>query len=108
MSIYYGFLAGSVLLDILANLSLQHSEGFRRRKWGVLAVALIMMAFALLALAVKGLPLFLAYAVWGAFSITGTALATRLVFGHRLNATSCAGLAVLIVAIGLMQVGGEV
>ncbi|MBA4502427.1 SMR family transporter [Marinobacterium marinum] len=100
------YLLGSVVLDVIANLSLEHSDGFKRRRWGVLAVVAIMMAFALLALAVQTLDLFVAYAIWGVLSITGTALATWAIFGQRLNWISWLGISVLILAILLMNFGG--
>ncbi|GAA3586874.1 MULTISPECIES: SMR family transporter [Marinobacter] len=107
MSIYLGYVLGSVVLDIIANVLLQLSDGFRHKRWGIAAVLCIMAAFALLALAVTGMELFLAYALWGALSISGTALATRWLFNHRLNRWSWTGLAILIVAIILMQWGGH-
>ncbi len=106
MSIGLAWLMGSVVLDILANLSLERSDGFRQRRWGVLAVIAIMLAFVLLALAVQTLDLFIAYAVWGVLSITGTALATWAVFGQRLNWISWLGISLLILAILLMRLGG--
>ncbi|GAA0790361.1 SMR family transporter [Marinobacterium sediminicola] len=106
MSIGLFYLLGSVVLDIMANLSLEHSDGFRRRRWGALAVVAIMSAFALLALAVQTLDLFMAYAIWGVLSITGTALATWMVFGQRLNWISWLGISLLILAILLMRLGG--
>lgn len=105
MSIYMGYVLGSVALDILANLALEKSNGFARRGWGTAAVLLIMAAFALLALAVTGMDLFIAYAVWGVLSILGTSLAVRLVFGHRLNLTSWLGVGILILAILLIRLG---
>lgn len=100
------YLLGSVVLDIIANLSLEHSDGFRRRRWGVLAIVTIMAAFVLLALAVQTMDLFIAYAIWGVLSITGTALATWAVFGQRLNWISWLGISLLILAILLMRLGG--
>lgn len=106
MSIGMLYLLGSVILDIIANLSLEHSQGFKRRRWGMLAVATIMGAFALLALAVQSMDLLIAYAVWGVLSITGTALATWMLFGQRLNWISWLGISLLILAIMLMRFGG--
>ncbi|MGB2130317.1 MAG: SMR family transporter [Marinobacterium sp.] len=106
MSIGMFYLMGSVVLDIIANLSLEHSQGFKRRRWGMLAVATIMGAFALLALAVQSMDLLIAYAIWGVLSITGTALATWALFGQRLNWISWLGISLLILAIMLMRFGG--
>lgn len=104
MSIHLLFLLGSALLDILANLALTLSKGFKKKVWGVLSIALIMGAFALLALAVQGIPLFVAYTVWGVLSITGTALATWWFLDQPMNRTIVFGIGILILAIVLMQV----
>lgn len=103
MTPYMGYVLGSVALDILANLALQRSQGFARRGWGIAAVLFIMAAFALLALAVTGMDLFVAYAIWGVLSILGTVVATWLVFGHKLHPTSWLGVGVLIIAILLIR-----
>lgn len=102
--IYWLFVTGSVVTDIAANVFLEKSQGFSRKRFGFLAIAFIMLAFALLTFAVQGIPLFIAYAVWGALSISGTALATRILFGHTLHWISCIGLAILILSIVTMQV----
>lgn len=105
MSIHLFYVLGSVGLDIIANLALEKSQGFAHKGWGILSIVFIMGAFALLALAVQGINLVMAYAIWGALSIAGTAIATRLVFGHKLNLVSCLGLAMLIGSVLLMRLG---
>ena len=101
------YILGSVAFDIAANVFLEMSQGFKNKLYGVLAIIFIMAAFALLTLAVQGIPLFIAYATWGAMSISGTALATWLLFDHKLNWVVCLGLAVLILSIVTMQLAGN-
>lgn len=103
MSIHLAFLLSSVVLDILANLALAVSNGFKKKKWGIAAILLIMMAFAFLALAVQGMPLFIAYTVWGVLSISGTAIATWWFLDQPMNKTIVFGITILILAIILMQ-----
>ena len=104
MSIYLLLLLASALLDILANLALTLSQGFKKKRWGLAAIALIMGAFGLLAFAVQGIPLFVAYTVWGVLSITGTALATWWFLDQPMNRTIVFGIAILILAFMLMQI----
>lgn len=104
MSLHLSFLIGSALLDILANLALTLSNGFKKKLWGALAVLLIMAAFALLALAIKGIPLFMAYTVWGMLSIAGTAVATWWFLDQPMNRTIVIGIAILLLALVLMQI----
>lgn len=103
MSLHLAFLLSSVILDILANLALAVSNGFKKKTWGVAAIVLIMAAFAFLALAVQGMPLFIAYTVWGVLSIVGTALATWWFLDQPMNRTIVFGIMILILAIMLMQ-----
>ncbi|MBO1926429.1 multidrug transporter subunit MdtI [Thiomicrorhabdus sp. 6S2-11] len=103
MNVYLGYVFGSVVLDIIANIFLEMSKGFKHKVWGTLAVLFIMGAFVLLALAVKGIDLFVAYTIWGTLSIIGTALATRVLFQHRIHLVSWFGLAILIFSILLMN-----
>ena len=103
MSVHIAFLLASVVLDVLANVALSLSTGFKKKGWGVLAIALIMAAFAFLAVAVQGMSLIIAYTVWGVLSIAGTALVTRLFLGQPMNRTIVIGLAILILAVVLMQ-----
>lgn len=104
MSIHLAFLLSSVVLDILANLALTLSKGFKKKMWGVSAIVLIMGAFALLAFAVQGIPLFVAYTAWGVLSIAGTALATWWFLDQPMNRTIVFGIVILILAIVLMQI----
>lgn len=106
MTVYWLYILGSVIFDIAANVFLEMSHGFKHKRFGILAIVFIMAAFALLTLAVQGIPLFIAYATWGALSISGTALATWLLFGHKLNWVVCFGLVVLILSIVTMQLVG--
>ncbi|NLJ62159.1 MAG: multidrug transporter subunit MdtI [Alcaligenaceae bacterium] len=106
MSIHFAFLLSSVVLDVLANLALAISNGFKKKAWGVAAIVLIMAAFALLAIAVQGMPLFVAYTAWGVLSIAGTALATWWFLDQPMNRTIVFGIMLLILAILLMQVDG--
>lgn len=107
MSIHLVFLLSSVVLDILANLALVVSNGFKRKSWGIAAIVLIMAAFALLAFAIQGMPLFIAYTAWGVLSISGTALATWWLLDQPMNRTIVLGISLLILAILLMQVDGQ-
>lgn len=101
--IFWLYVLGSVLFDIFANVFLEMSKGFSNKRFGFLAIVFIMIAFGFLTFAVQGIPLFIAYAVWGALSISGTALATLLLFDHKLNWISCLGLGILILSIVTMQ-----
>ena len=97
LSFAFAVLAG--LLDVAANLASSKSGGFVRRGWGVLSILLVLAAFALLAEAVKGMELAIAYAVLGGTGIFGTAICGRLFFGEKLKPIGWLGLILIFGAV---------
>ncbi|MQW86241.1 SMR family transporter [Sinorhizobium saheli] len=95
----FAFAVMAGILDVAANLASTKSDGFARRGWGALSIALVLAAFALLAEAVKGMDLAVAYAVLGATGIFGTAICGRLFFGQRLKPIGWAGLLMIFGAV---------
>ena len=83
-------------LDIAANVMLAKSCGFKKSLWGVIALLLVGLAFFCLSLAVRTLPLTIAYASWGAIGILGTSLSGWLIFGQKLKPAAYAGMVLLI------------
>lgn len=89
-------LLGSALLDLLANALLKKSDGFRRPLPGILALLLVLAAFALLGLSLQAVPLSVAYAVWGGMGIAGAALLSRYIEGLSFGPKAWAGLALVL------------
>lgn len=56
----------ATILEVGANLFLKLSDGFRRKGYGILSIAMILAAFSCLFVALEGIELSVAYAVWGA------------------------------------------
>lgn len=73
------FVICSALIDVAANMMVAKSEGFRRWRWGVGAIVMVWIAFALLGQAVCYMDLATAYAMWGAIGVIGTATCVRSV-----------------------------
>ncbi|MCA1440281.1 ligand-binding protein SH3 [Ensifer sp. IC4062] len=96
---YFAFAVMAGVLDVAANLASTKSNGFSRRGWGVLSIVLVLAAFALLAEAVKGMELAIAYAVLGATGIFGTAICGRLFFGQKLKPVGWLGLSLVFGAV---------
>ena len=86
----------AALLDILANLMLAKSEGFRRRFMGFASLLMVGLAFYALSLAVRDMDLAVAYAMWGGFGILGTSVGGWILFGQRLRPAAWLGMVLLI------------
>jgi spermidine export protein MdtI len=96
---------GAVTLDVLANILLKASDGFRHALPGLAAVALILLAFTLLGVAVRHMPVAVAYAAWGGLGIVTTALLSRHIDGVRLTPTGWAGVALILGSVALLSSG---
>ena len=90
-------------LDVVANLFLAKSEGFRKKKFGFSAIALVCLAFYCLSLAVRHMDLAVAYAMWGGFGILGTSLGGSILFGQKLKPCAWAGMLLLICGMTVLH-----
>ena len=95
----------AALLDIVANLLLAKSQGFRRKFMGFASLGMVGLAFYALSLAVRDMDLAVAYAMWGSFGILGTSLGGWLFFKQRLKPCAFAGMGLLIAGMLLLHLG---
>jgi len=100
---HIGFLALAIVLEIVANIFLKMSDGFRKMWMGLLSLLSVLGAFSALAQAVKGIELSVAYALWGGFGIAATITAGWVLFGQRLNSKGWVGVMLLIIGMVLIK-----
>ncbi len=93
----------AAVLDIVANLLLARSEGFRRKLWGVSALVMAGLAFSALAVAVRGMDLAVAYAMWGGLGILGTSLGGWFLFGQKLKPIAWLGIVLLAGGLAVLH-----
>lgn len=105
MAWLYLLLAG--LLEVGWAVGLKYSDGFRRL-WPSLGTAAAMVAsLALLAQALKTLPLGTAYTVWTGIGAVGTVLLGILLFGESRDLLRLLCIALIVAGVvGLRLVGG--
>ena len=72
---------------------------------GVLPLLLIGLSFALLSIALRVIPMAVAYAVWEGLGIVGIAATGHLLFGEHLSTGRMAALAAILVGIVLIEAG---
>ena len=90
-------------LDVAANMLLVRSDSFRRRGLGLLALALVGLAFYCLSLAVHHMDLAVAYAMWGGFGVLGTSVGGWVLLRQKLNPSAFAGIALLVCGMVLLH-----
>jgi quaternary ammonium compound-resistance protein SugE len=85
------------LLEVVWAVGLKASEGFSRPLPSVITIICMGLSFWLLALAMRGLPLGTAYAVWTGIGAVGAFIVGVVAFGESASALRIASM-VLIVA----------
>jgi quaternary ammonium compound-resistance protein SugE len=88
------FLAG--ILEIGWAVGLKYTEGFTRFWPSVATIVAMIASLALLGLAVRGLPLGTAYAVWTGIGTVGTALLGMALLGEPANALRLTCIALIV------------
>lgn len=97
MNWLYLVLAG--LLEVVWAVGLKHTDGFTRPLPTVLTIAAMVGSFHLLSLALKTLPLGIAYGVWVGIGAVGAAIAGIVLFGESVNAIKLASLVLVVAGI---------
>lgn len=102
----YLFLAGAILSEVVATLSLRASDGFRQPAYVAILVVGYLASFALLSAALgRGVPLGLAYGIWAAIGVALVAVLSIPLFGESLTAVQVAGLALVIAGVVALELG---
>lgn len=101
--VHAAWLGGAIVLEIIANVFLKFSDGFRRKWYGILSLVAVLAAFSALFQAVKGIDLSVAYALWGGFGIAATLAAGWILFGQRLNHKGWIGVVLLLAGMVMIK-----
>jgi small multidrug resistance pump len=103
----YVFLAGAIVAEVVATLSLRASEGLARAGFVVVVVAGYVAAFVLLAQAlVRDVPLGVAYGIWAAVGVAAVAILSIPLFGERLTLVQAGGIVLVVVGVLALEAGG--
>ncbi|MGY4436836.1 small multidrug resistance pump [Bradyrhizobium sp. F1.13.1] len=92
----YTALALAIVLEVTASAFLQQSVQFTRL-WPTLAMVLFYVAsFYALSVAIRVIPLSIAYAIWGGVGIILTATVSFVLFRQMLDAAAFVGIALIV------------
>lgn len=93
----------SVFFDVLANIFLKKSHGFKYKIYGILAISFVGMAFICLAIAITLMDLSIAYSLFGAFGLLLTTVIDKLFFGLQIKPLGVVGIFTMILGIILIK-----
>ena len=103
MSMAWLYLGAAIACELAATSALKLSDGFSKLHW-TLAMALgYGLAFYLLSLVVRTMPLGLAYAVWSGIGTLGAVLISIYVFGQASTPATWIGAAMVIAGVVVMN-----
>ncbi|MER7446052.1 SMR family transporter [Microbacterium sp. NPDC097977] len=99
-------LAGAIVFEVAATLSLRASEGLRKKNW-IAPIALFYgSAFGLLTIALaQGMPVGIAYGIWAACGVALTAVGARVFFKDALTRRMGWGIGLIAVGVLIIEVG---
>ncbi|ELJ4438162.1 quaternary ammonium compound efflux SMR transporter SugE [Escherichia coli] len=87
------------LLEVVWAVGLKYTHGFSRLTPGVITVTAMIVSMALLAWAMKSLPVGTAYAVWTGIGAVGAAITGIVLLGESTNPMRLASLALIVLGI---------
>src|ERR671910_1230358 len=93
----------AILCEVVGTVALKASDGFARLGPNALVVIGYGLSFYLLALALKQIPLGVAYAIWSGLGTAGAVLAGILVWRESLSLAGIAGIVLIIAGVILLN-----
>ncbi|AZM52584.1 ligand-binding protein SH3 [Streptomyces sp. WAC 01529] len=102
----YALLAGAIAAEVAATTAMKYSEGFSRLWPSLITLAGYLIAFTLLAQTLKTLSVGTAYAIWAGVGTAAVAAIGMLFLGESAGPLKLAGLALVIVGVVVLNLGG--
>ncbi|MFK4760101.1 MULTISPECIES: DMT family transporter [unclassified Microbacterium] len=101
-------LAGAIVTEVAATMSLRASEGLRKKRWIAPVAVFYISAFSLLTIALaQGMPVGIAYGIWAASGVALTAVGARVFFKERLTWRMIAGIVLIAVGVFVIELGAS-
>ena len=96
---HYIYLIFAIITETIGTTALQASQQFTKLGPAVLCVIAYGASFYLMALALKIIPVGIAYAIWSGLGIVFIAIIGLAVFGQRLDFWAVVGMALILIGI---------
>ena len=100
----YLALLGAILVEVVATNALKASEGFTRLGPSAVTVVGYAISFYLLSIALKTIPVGVAYAIWSGIGIVLVTIVAWVVFGQKLDVAALVGIALILLGVVVVRV----
>jgi len=98
------YLVLAIMAEVIATSALKASMGFTRPLPSVVVVVGYGLAFYLLSLVLRTLPVGVAYAIWAGLGIVLVTLVGIVVFGEKPDLPAVLGISLIVAGVVLLQV----
>jgi small multidrug resistance pump len=99
----YLFLALAIILEVIGSSFMKASDGFTKWLPSTIVVVAYISCFYFLSLALKTIPLGVAYAIWAGLGIVLTASVSVIVFKQKLDLPAIIGIIFIVVGVVIMN-----
>lgn len=103
----FALLTFSIAFEVLGTTMMKLSEGFTHFGFGLATAVCYVLTFSVFTVALKRIPLGLAYGIWGGTGTAATALVGIIAWGDPFGWTTCVGIALIAGGIVLLNSGGK-
>jgi small multidrug resistance pump len=99
----YLYLLTAVVFETIGTSALQASEQFTRPRPVMITLACYGITFYFLSLALRGMPVGVAYAIWSGLGIILIALIGLVWFGQKLDTAALIGLGLIVAGVAVIN-----
>lgn len=99
----YGALAGAIVAEVIGTTFLQKSEQFTRPLPTTIMAACYLLAFYLMSLALRSLPIGVTYAIWSGLGIVLISAVGVVVFRQSLDLAGIIGIGFIVLGVAILN-----
>lgn len=100
----YLFLALAIISEVVGSSFLNASNQFTKLIPSAITVVAYLLCFYFLSIALKSIPLGIAYAIWGGLGIVLTAIISVVVFKNKLDIGAIIGISLIVAGVVVLNV----
>lgn len=104
---HFFFLAIAIVAEVIATSALKATDEFSRLWPSLLVAAGYICAFYFLTLALRSIPVGVAYAIWAGMGIVLVAIAGVVLYGQRLDLAAIVGIGLIIAGVLVINLLSE-
>ncbi|MEL1254132.1 multidrug efflux SMR transporter [Flavobacterium sp. DGU38] len=99
----YLFLAAAIVFEVIGSSFMKATDGFTKWLPSSIVIAAYVTCFYFLSLALKYIPLGVAYAIWGGLGIVLTAAVSVFVLKQKLDLPAVIGIILIVAGVFVMN-----